>query len=106
MRELIAETCDELRAQLSMCADARKKLKPGEYWKELANSTANLARALQSLSAETRQHEKHAKAMAAKLSNEERDLLVREYLQDCDKERRLEFLRILQDLQEEDLLLG
>lgn len=95
---------DEARAMLrragkhlSIILDvAERSVEEGEVSPALVRETAGAARALVTLSAELRQREKHERQAVAKMTPEEKDDLVAEYIRDLPPDRR-QALRVLLD---------
>ena len=96
----------ELQAQLNVCAVRRVALHKGGFDKDLANASAALGRAIASLSGEERQQEKHAKQMVERMSAAEQDALVHEYVAALPSDRRAAFRSFLNQLDDEEKVLG
>lgn len=105
-RPLLAAAIKEGRAQLKVIEKRRKELVEGGFDKDLANSSAALMRALTSATGEMRQQEKHAAQMVARMSQEERDELVLEFISAMDKERLNRVRAHLDSLLENQSVLG
>lgn len=79
---------------------------PGEFDRDLANSMAAVGRAATGLAGELRKLEAHDKRLVDRLSDEERDLLVTSYIRDLGPERRQEIRRLLDELDQAEMLLS
>lgn len=86
-RPLLAAAIKEGRDQLKVIKKARKGMFSGGFDKDLANASAALLRALTSATGEMRQQEKHVAQMVSRMTQEERDELILEWVETMDRER-------------------
>lgn len=81
-------------------------LETGECTPALVRESAAVARAVTSLSAEMRQRERHIKYQLEELGDHDRDALVKAYVASLTPERRVSFLRYVDELSQADQLLS
>jgi Skp family chaperone for outer membrane proteins len=95
---LLAAAQAELQAQLEVLQARREELVKGGFDKDLANSAAALGRAITSLAGEMRQQEKHVQQLAARMSPDELDEVLEQFLRDLPVERLARFKSLVDEL--------
>lgn len=107
MERLIASTKAEVEAHLETAKARREALvNPEHLDPDLVGLLNSLARSATALSAEQRQLEKHTRIRLEKLTAEDDDAIVREFLESLPRGRRKAFLELLQGLDSNNDLLS
>lgn len=97
----------ELRGQIDTLRDRRTELSAGAFDPALAMATAAVGRAVTGAAAQLARLETHDRALVGKMTEEERDRLVHEYLRGTTVERRAAFRVFIDGIDAaEDLLAG
>ena len=100
---MLGQSMRVLRGQLRVLQAHQDK---HGFDKDIANSIASIGRAATGLAAELRKLEVHDQRLVDSLTSEERDRLVVSYLRDLAPDRRQEVRRLLDDLDQAEMLLS
>ncbi len=106
MAEILAETREEMRAQLRVLAQRRVDTPAGGFDRHLAQSAAALGRAITGATAELRQQERHEQRMVDEMTPQERRRVAFQFTKELDIDGRKELRAILDELDGEGRLLG